>query len=94
MQYDTTEQDKKLLEPCTINKEEDVFPAVIRLFPGDVVYMDDECNDLFQHAVYSSSCVEDDGNLGRISLVLKKAMDRNGKKGHGIAGQGRKSRRK
>jgi hypothetical protein len=72
-----------------------IIPAVIPLFPGDVVKMDNECNDLFHHAVYGRQSL---GNFnpshqsdGRVSLVFKKAIDRgNGKKGHG---RGRSTRR-
>ncbi len=76
-----------------------IIPAVIPLFPGDVVKMYAECNDLFHHAVYGSSAngIQSNGKKtgnGRISLVFKRAMDRgNGRKGHGRAGGGRRSRR-
>jgi hypothetical protein len=71
-------------------------PAVSQLFQGDVVFMTGSCNDLFHHAVYASPS---DGKLGignsRVSLVFKRALDRGGgKKGHGLAGEGRRSRRK
>lgn len=78
MDYDdiNAQEDKTVLKQSIskVDNEEDVFPAVIRLFPGDVVYMDNECNDMFQHAVYSSSSSKCDdsftnNNLGRISLV-------------------------
>ncbi|GAX28311.1 hypothetical protein FisN_27Hh034 [Fistulifera solaris] len=64
-------------------------PAVIRLFPGDIVKMYDTCNDDFHHAVYPDA----DGR-GRVSLVLKRALPRGskGQRGHGLAGQGRRSR--
>lgn len=68
-------------------------PAVIHLFSGDIVNMWGACNDDFYHAVYTA-----DGEVrggGRVSLVLKRAMDRGGgKRGHGLAGEGRRSRRK
>ena len=67
-------------------------PAVITLFPGDVVKMFGRCNDDFHHAVYAEQ--DDDGSAGgRVSLVLKRAIARGGQKGHGMAGQGRRSRR-
>ena len=58
-----------------------------------------DCNDLFHHAVYpaaDNNFQNDTGgkNVGRVSLVFKRAIDRgNGKKGHGIRGKGRKSKR-
>ena len=80
----------------------DHSPAVITLFPGDVVKMFGRCNDDFHHAVYpdkSKKSTSGEGNLSpggeRISLVLKRAIARNGgQKGHGIAGQGRRYRRR
>ena len=69
-------------------------PAALSLFPGDVVFMTRDCNDLFHHAVYSSqSSLSDHVDSSRVSLVLKRALDRNGKKGHGLAGEGRRARR-
>ncbi len=66
-------------------------PAVIRLFPGDIVQMYDTCNDDFHHAVYP----ETSPSSGRISLVLKRALVRGtNQRGHGLMGQGRRSRRK
>mmetsp|Transcript_20026 Transcript_20026/g.26593 ORF Transcript_20026/g.26593 Transcript_20026/m.26593 type:complete len:201 (+) Transcript_20026:1-603(+) len=69
-------------------------PAAVRLFPGDVVLMTDDCNDVFHHAVYA-----DEGNCddtgSRVSLVLKRALDRGGgQRGHGLAGEGRRARRR
>ena len=68
-----------------------------------------ECNDLFHHAVYgrqdvsvgvgvdtasSDLTLKNSAGDGRVSLVFKRAMDRgNGRKGHGKAGEGRRSRR-
>jgi hypothetical protein len=72
-------------------KSNGIFPAVIFLFPGDVVKMDSECNDLFHHAVQNRQDVSRVGSTnelvensdGRVSLVLKRAMDRgSGRKGH------------
>ena len=67
-------------------------PAVIHLFSGDIVKMWGTCNDDFYHAVYTA-----EGEVrkdGRISLVFKRAIDRGGgKRGHGLAGEGRRSRR-
>jgi hypothetical protein len=86
----------------------DIVPVVIPLFPGDVVKMFDTCNDDFHHAVYpaassfnpdkdctttNNSSYQYPNTTGRVSLVLKRAIDRNGKKGHGISGHGRRSRR-
>ena len=69
-------------------------PATLSLFPGDVVFMARDCNDLFHHAVYSSqSSLSDHVDNSRVSLVFKRALDRNGKKGHGLAGEGRRARR-
>jgi len=70
-------------------------PAALSLFPGDVVFMTRDCNDLFHHAVYSStSSLSNHLDSSRVSLVFKRALDRNnGKKGHGLAGEGRRSRR-
>jgi hypothetical protein len=79
--------------------EDGIVPAVIPLFPGDAVIMDHECNDLFHHAVYGRQDIGDNagsavGSHGRVSLVLKRAMDLgNGRKGHGKVGQGRRSKR-
>jgi alkylated DNA repair dioxygenase AlkB len=77
---------------------DDNVPAVLTLFPGDVVKMDGSCNDDFHHAVYPehgiSSTADDHDRQGRVSLVLKRAIDRNGRRGHGVAGQGRKARRR
>lgn len=70
--------------------------AALSLFPGDVVFMARDCNDLFHHAVYSSPSSLSNHiyrDISRVSLVLKRALDRNGKKGHGLAGEGRRSRR-
>jgi alkylated DNA repair dioxygenase AlkB len=69
-------------------------PAVIDLFPGDIVVMDDHCNDDYLHAVFAAR----DNNVdqppnGRISLVLKRAIARaGGRRGHGLSGQGRRSK--
>jgi len=67
-------------------------PAVITLFPGDVVKMFGSCNDDFHHAVYPGTA-SSTGPNERVSLVLKRAISRNGRKGHGMAGEGRRSRR-
>lgn len=69
-------------------------PAAITLFPGDVVKMWGSCNDDFHHAVYSGQARTSGQNEGRISLVLKRAIARGGGiRGHGLSGQGRRSRR-
>lgn len=68
-------------------------PAALQLFPGDVVFMAGACNELFHHAVYSSPSDRDGINNSRVSLVFKRALDRGGgQKGHGLAGEGRRSR--
>jgi len=68
-------------------------PAVIHLFSGDIVKMWGTCNDDFYHAVYAAEGEAE--NNGRVSLVLKRAMSRgNGKRGHGLAGEGRRSKRR
>jgi hypothetical protein len=81
-------------------KDDGILPAVVPLFPGDVVTMDHDCNDVFHHAVYgrsdiSASASSDSGRgNGRVSLVFKRAMNRgNGRKGHGRAGQGRRAKK-
>lgn len=69
-------------------------PAAAQLFPGDVVFMSGACNDLFHHAVYASPFDEAGAHNSRVSLVLKRALDRGGgKKGHSLAGEGRRARR-
>ncbi|KAG7348883.1 hypothetical protein IV203_011480 [Nitzschia inconspicua] len=74
------------------NIMDETVPAIVTLFPGDVVKMFGTCNDDFHHAVYPGMSLNQGG--GRVSLVLKRAISRNGKKGHGPAGQGRRSRRR
>ena len=70
-------------------------PAVVQLFPGDVVLMTASCNDVFHHAVYASSFGETQASNSRVSLVLKRALDRGGgKRGHSLAGQGRRRSKK
>ena len=98
------ETEKAIERGINSRKDDAILPAVIPLFPGDVVKMDRECNDLFHHAVYGRqdaildetkkfNSVYNDGNGGRVSLVLKRAMDHgNGRKGHGKAGEGRRSK--
>lgn len=69
-------------------------PAVIDLFPGDIVRMDGQCNDDYLHAVFSGRDF-DSSNDGRISLVFKRAITRSGgKRGHGLQGEGRRSKRR
>ena len=58
--------------------------------------MRDNCNDDFYHAVHAREADSNDTTAGgeRISLVLKRALDRGGgKRGHGLAGEGRRARR-
>ena len=68
------------------------LPASIHLFEGDVVIMYRDCNDLFHHAVYSDE--NNNEQAGRVSLVLKRAIERGGKRGHSQQGEGRRARRK
>jgi hypothetical protein len=72
--------------------------AVTHLLAGDLVVMKDNCNDDFYHAVHAgnNNNNNNDKEQQRISLVLKRAIDRdgNGQKGHGLQGQGRRSRRR
>lgn len=56
--------------------------ASTTLFAGDLVVMQENCNDDFYHAVHAGH--SDDP---RVSLVLKRAI---GPRGHGLAGQGRR----
>mmetsp|Transcript_18666 Transcript_18666/g.39271 ORF Transcript_18666/g.39271 Transcript_18666/m.39271 type:complete len:634 (+) Transcript_18666:271-2172(+) len=77
------------------NQQTENSPATLQLFPGDVVFMTGACNDLFHHAVYSSPFDRVGINNSRVSLVFKRALDRGGgKKGHGLAGQGRRARQR
>lgn len=83
--------------------DDSILPAVIPLFPGDVVMMDGDCNDVFHHAVYGKQLSSTDATSvlgggsdsdGRVSLVFKRAMDKgDGRRGHGRAGQGRSAKR-
>ncbi|KAL7489358.1 hypothetical protein ACHAW6_014950 [Cyclotella cf. meneghiniana] len=69
-------------------------PAMIQLFPGDVVLMTGTCNDFFHHAVYASPFDDGGSQESRVSLVFKRALDRGGgRKGHSFAGEGRRARR-
>lgn len=87
----------------TSQSDDSIVPAVIPLFPGDVVMMDGDCNDVFHHAVYGKQLSSTDATSvlgggtasdGRVSLVFKRAMDRgNGRRGHGKAGQGRRAKK-
>lgn len=60
--------------------------ATTHLFAGDLVIMRDNCNDDFFHAVHAG-----ESNDPRVSLVFKRGI---GQRGHGLAGQGRRSKRK
>ncbi|KAL7531447.1 hypothetical protein ACHAXR_004053 [Thalassiosira sp. AJA248-18] len=76
-------------------QQTDNTPASLQLFPGDVVFMSGACNDVFHHAVYSSPFDTVGCDSSRVSLVFKRALDRGGgKKGHGLAGEGRRSRQR
>ena len=77
------------LEHSDSDKPGQTVAASIHLFAGDLVVMRDNCNDDFYHAVHAGENDQD-----RVSLVLKKALDRGGgRKGHGQPGQGRRARR-
>ena len=81
--------------PKDTQQQNDNTAAALQLFPGDVVFMTGSCNDLFHHAVYSSPFDRVGSNNSRVSLVLKRALDRGGgRKGHGLAGEGRRSRQR
>ena len=69
-------------------------PAVYHMFAGDIVKMSGRCNDDFWHAVYADDVATRSSGEGRVSLVFKRAIDRNGKRGHGLSGEGRRSRRR
>jgi hypothetical protein len=71
--------------------EEQNRAVVVNLFPGDIVIMIGSCNDDFHHAVYAADS-EPMPEIGRISLVLKRAMVRGKRRGHGLPGEGRRSR--
>ena len=95
--WDSSSRAGKVIDEQSQNTNKD--PAVIRLFPGDIVQMYRACNDDFHHAVYpenNDSSGMTRQNATRVSLVLKRAISRgsNGQKGHGLAGEGRRSRGK
>jgi len=71
-------------------------PAVYHMFAGDIVKMSGRCNDDFWHAVYADdvATISAGSGEGRVSLVFKRAIDRNGKRGHGLSGEGRRSKRR
>ena len=76
-----------------VYQQNETGAAALQLFPGDVVFMTGPCNDVFHHAVYSSPLDGIAIRNSRVSLVLKKAVDRGrGRRGHRMAGEGRKSR--
>lgn len=90
-EWDNLDQTKSLKD----TQQHGNTPASLQLFPGDVVFMTGSCNDLFHHAVYASPFDEVVGSNNRVSLVFKRALDRGGgKKGHGLAGEGRRSRQR
>jgi len=72
----------------------DNTPAVYHMFAGDIVKMNGRCNDDFWHAVYADDVAVRSSGEGRVSLVFKRAIDRNGKRGHGLSGEGRRSKRR
>lgn len=76
-------------------QQHDNSPAALQLFPGDLVFMAGACNDVFHHAVHFSPFEKVGVDSSRVSLVFKRALDRGGgKKGHGLAGEGRRSRQR
>eukprot|EP00571_Detonula_confervacea_P016050 CAMPEP_0172307882 /NCGR_PEP_ID=MMETSP1058-20130122/8645_1 /TAXON_ID=83371 /ORGANISM="Detonula confervacea, Strain CCMP 353" /LENGTH=630 /DNA_ID=CAMNT_0013020179 /DNA_START=107 /DNA_END=1999 /DNA_ORIENTATION=+ len=89
-EWDTIDQNTQTKE----TQQNDNTPASLQLFPGDVVFMTGSCNDFFHHAVYSSPFDRVGIENSRVSLVFKRALDRGGKKGHGLAGEGRRSRQR
>ena len=81
--------------PMEANIQNDNASVALQLFPGDVVFMTGSCNDVFHHAVYSSPSEGIAMNDSRVSLVFKRALDRGGgRRGHGLAGEGRRSRQR
>ena len=81
--------------PTKANQQNENASAALQLFPGDVVFMGSCSNDLFHHAVYSSPSEGIAINTSRVSLVFKRALDRGGaRRGHGLAGEGRRSRQR
>ncbi|CAB9527955.1 expressed unknown protein [Seminavis robusta] len=76
------------------NEDTNCCAAAIRLFPGDAVIMWGSCNDDFHHAVYPENEQPHTSDLQRVSLVLKRAIVRGGRRGHGLEGHGRRARRK
>ena len=77
------------------NGNNDKQAAVTHLFSGDLVVMTDNCNDDYYHAVHAGMNNHHHHQHHRVSLVLKRAIDRGGgQKGHGLQGQGRRSRRR
>jgi hypothetical protein len=78
-------------ESSRSNDQKQVQAATTHLFAGDLVVMKDNCNDDFFHAVHAGDNNNND-DPGRISLVLKRAIGL--QRGHGLQGQGRRSRRK
>ena len=64
---------------------------VISLFSGDVVAMDGDCNDAFEHSVLAGQGKHNDGP--RVSIVFKRALvGGDGRRGHTLQGQGRRAR--
>ena len=63
----------------TDKQQSENTPASLQLFPGDVVFMAGECNDLFHHAVYASPYDKMGIDSSRVSLVFKRALDRGGR---------------
>ena len=64
---------------------------VVALFAGDVIAMDGECNEDYEHSVLSGQGRENEA--ARVSIVFKRALvSRDGKRGHTLEGQGRRAR--
>ncbi|KAJ1627454.1 hypothetical protein T492DRAFT_1025159 [Pavlovales sp. CCMP2436] len=72
---------------------EEEWQYTLPLYSGDVVVMTGDCNNGntgFEHAVMAA---EGEANLQqRVSLVFKRALLCGGRKGHGVAGEGRRAR--
>ena len=65
--------------------------AASRLGLLDVIAMDGECNEDYEHSVLSGQGRENEA--ARVSIVFKRALvSRDGKRGHTLEGQGRRAR--
>ena len=71
-------------------RQVDNTPFAYHLFDGDCIHMFDNCNDLYNHAVLKSEGTQ---NLEpRVSIVFKKAIDKNGRKGHALRNTSRRNK--